>query len=221
MFNLACTQIIFKDYLEYHKMKVNKLQVSIDDLYHQFIKEISAKKSSKNKISSESSSKNQIIILSTIMQNTTVNTFNNNNNNSNSEEDNVEETGIINKKINNPVIENNVGAETKLKNSITRVNVNDVGVEKEQKTLQLVTENVTVLTKKIFINNSSSTLIENNIESSNISRHCKICNTAFQISRAILNDLPNPLNTFCNSFYLESINSPEVNKPSTKKVEKF
>ena len=48
MFNFVCTQIIFKDYLEHNKMKVNKLQVLINDLYCQFVKEISAKRSSKN-----------------------------------------------------------------------------------------------------------------------------------------------------------------------------
>ena len=47
MFKLACTQIIFKDYLEHNKIKVNELQVTIDELYHQFVKEISVKKSSK------------------------------------------------------------------------------------------------------------------------------------------------------------------------------
>ena len=48
-------------------------------------------------------------------------------------EDNVEETGLINKKINNPVIENDVGAETKQNNTINSITVNDAGAEKEQK----------------------------------------------------------------------------------------
>ena len=95
-------------------------------------------------------------------------------------EDNVEETGLINKKINNPVIENNIGTKMKQKNTINSVTVNDVGIEKEPKTiLQLETENYTVLTKQMFNNNSSSKLIENNSESSKISRHYKICNIKF------------------------------------------
>ena len=65
--------------------------------------------------------------------NNTVSTINNNNNNSNSVEDNVEETGLINKKINNSLIENDVGAETKEKNTNNSVTVNDVGTEKEPK----------------------------------------------------------------------------------------
>ena len=88
MFNFVCTQIIFKDYLEHNKMKVNKLQVIINNLYHKFVKEIFAKKSSK-KSSSKSSSKKQIVISSTMTQNTTVNTINSYNNNSNSMEGNV------------------------------------------------------------------------------------------------------------------------------------
>ena len=92
-------------------------------------------------------------------------------------------------------------------------------LKKNKKNLQLVTENVTGLTKETFNNNSSSTLTENNTESSKKSRHCKLCNTNFQISRAILNDLPNPLNTFCNSCYLESINSLEIDKSSPKIIE--
>ena len=95
-------------------------------------------------------------------------------------EDNVEEIGLINKKINNPVIENNIGTKMKQKNTINSVTVNDVGTEKEPKIiLQLETENVTVLTKQMFNNNSSSKLIENNSESSKISRHYKICNIKF------------------------------------------
>ena len=95
-------------------------------------------------------------------------------------EDNVEEIGLINKKINNPVIENNIGTKMKQKNTINSVTVNDVGIEKEPKTiLQLETENFTVLTKQMFNNNSSSKLIENNSESSKISRHYKICNIKF------------------------------------------
>ena len=43
-FNFDCTQITFKDYLEQNKMKMNELQVIINDLYHQFVKEITAKK---------------------------------------------------------------------------------------------------------------------------------------------------------------------------------
>ena len=62
-------------------------------------------------------------------------------------------------------------------------------------------------------------MLENTTESSKITRHCKIYNTKFQISRETLKESPTPLNTFCNSCYLESINSPEIDKPSPKKKE--
>lgn len=130
MFNLVCsTQIIFKDYLKYKKIKVNELQVIINDLYHHFLRRF-LQKSHPKKTSSKSSSKKQIVISSTMTQNATVNTINNN---SNSVEDNVEETGIINKKINNPLIENDGGAETKQKNIINLVTVNNISAKKEQK----------------------------------------------------------------------------------------
>ena len=36
LFNKACTKIIFKDYLENHKMKVSELQLILNDLYESF-----------------------------------------------------------------------------------------------------------------------------------------------------------------------------------------
>ena len=37
LFNKACTKIIFKDYLENHKMKVSELQLILNDLYESFL----------------------------------------------------------------------------------------------------------------------------------------------------------------------------------------
>ena len=47
LFNKACTKIIFKDYLEKHRMKVSELQLILNDLYESFLlKKTKTKKSS-------------------------------------------------------------------------------------------------------------------------------------------------------------------------------
>ena len=47
LFNKACTKIIFKDYLETHRMKVSELQLILNDLYESFLlKKTKTKKSS-------------------------------------------------------------------------------------------------------------------------------------------------------------------------------
>ena len=46
LFNKACTKIIFKDYLENHKMKVSELQLILNDLYESFLLKKKTKKSS-------------------------------------------------------------------------------------------------------------------------------------------------------------------------------
>ena len=44
LFNMACTKIIFKDYLENNNMKVSELQPILNDVYASFIKDNSLKK---------------------------------------------------------------------------------------------------------------------------------------------------------------------------------
>ena len=39
LFNMACTKIIFKDYLENNNMKVSELQLILNDVYASFIKD--------------------------------------------------------------------------------------------------------------------------------------------------------------------------------------
>jgi len=52
LFNKACTKIIFKDYLENHKMKVSELQLILNDLYESFLlKQKKTKKSSTKSLS--------------------------------------------------------------------------------------------------------------------------------------------------------------------------
>ena len=52
LFNMTCTKIVFKDYLENHNMKVSELQLILNDLYESFsLNKIKTKKSS-NKASS-------------------------------------------------------------------------------------------------------------------------------------------------------------------------
>ena len=52
LFNKTCTKIIFKDYLENHKMKVSELQLILNDLYESFLlKKTKTKKSSTKSLS--------------------------------------------------------------------------------------------------------------------------------------------------------------------------
>ena len=46
LFNMACTKIIFKDYLENNNMKVSELQLILNDLYASF----SSKKQKQNNL---------------------------------------------------------------------------------------------------------------------------------------------------------------------------
>ena len=48
LFNKACTRIIFKEYLEDHKMKVSELQVILNDLHDSFLLTQTKTKKSKN-----------------------------------------------------------------------------------------------------------------------------------------------------------------------------
>ena len=52
LFNKTCTRIIFKEYLENHKMKVSELQLILNDLYESFLlKQKKTKKSSTKSLS--------------------------------------------------------------------------------------------------------------------------------------------------------------------------
>ena len=48
LFNKTCTRIIFKEYLEDHKMKVSELQVILNDLHDSFLLTQTKTKKSKN-----------------------------------------------------------------------------------------------------------------------------------------------------------------------------
>ena len=43
-FNIACTKIMFKDYLEDNNMKVCELQVILNDVYQSFINDVTSNK---------------------------------------------------------------------------------------------------------------------------------------------------------------------------------
>ena len=57
LFNMACTKIFFKDYLENNNMKVSELQPILNDVYASFINDNSSKKPKTKKSSFKSSSR--------------------------------------------------------------------------------------------------------------------------------------------------------------------
>ena len=58
LFNKTCTRIIFKEYLENHKMKVSELQLILNDLHESFLlKQTKTKKSSTKSVTKKNVSK--------------------------------------------------------------------------------------------------------------------------------------------------------------------
>ena len=60
-FNIACTKIMFKDYLEDNNMKVCELQAILSDVYQSFINDVTSNKP-KTKTSSAKSSSRKITV---------------------------------------------------------------------------------------------------------------------------------------------------------------
>ena len=56
-FNIACTKIMFKDYLEDNNMKVCELQVILNDVYQSFINDVTSNKPKTKTSSAKSSSR--------------------------------------------------------------------------------------------------------------------------------------------------------------------